>query len=444
MFDALTEKLQQTFKRLRNKGRLTEADVQEALREVRMALLAADVNFKVVKQFLAQVEAKAIGQDVLTSLTPAQAVIRIVRDELTALMGTSLERVRMASNPPTVIYLVGLQGSGKTTTAAKLARMLVHQGRQPLLVAADVYRPAAVEQLTALGAQIKVPVAYETGRDPVALAELGIARSRQLARDVVIIDTAGRLHVDDTLMEELTRMQARVPGHETLLVVDAMTGQDAVRVAGTFNHKLPLTGVILTKLDGDSRGGAALSIRSVTGLPVKLIGSGEKVDALEPFNPDRMASRILGMGDVLSLIEKAESTMDREGTAELAKKIGHAEFTLEDFKNMLAQVKKMGPLSKLVDMMPAMPGMTKPKGAIDDRSVVRTEAILSSMTRQELRRPDVLDGSRRRRIARGSGTTVQEVNRLLRQYEEMRKVMRQMKGTKGKRGMPKMPFPPLG
>lgn len=443
MFDALTEKLQATFKRLRSKGRLTEADVREALREVRLALLEADVNFKVVKQFLGQVETKAVGQDILASLTPAQGVIRVVRDELTALMGSNAERIHMASNPPTVIYLVGLQGSGKTTTSAKLAAFLRHQGRQPLLVAADVYRPAAVEQLKTLGEQIGVPVAYEAGLSPVDLVALGLAKSKQMARDVVIVDTAGRLHVDTELMDELARMQARLPGHETLLVVDAMTGQDAVRVASAFAEKLPLTGVVLTKLDGDARGGAALSIRAVTGLPIKLTGSGEKLDALEPFNPDRMASRILGMGDVLTLIEKAEEAMDQEDTAQLAKKLQRADFTLDDFQAMLAQVKKLGPLSKVMDMMPGMGGLAKMKGKIDDRSVVRVEAILNSMTRAERQRPDIIDGSRRRRIAKGSGTSVQEVNRLLRQFDEMRKMMRQMKNMKGKRRLPKMPFPPM-
>lgn len=440
MFDTLTEKLQATFKRMKNKGRLTEADVKEALREVRLALLEADVNFKVVKQFLGQVESRAVGQDILQSLTPDQGVFRIVRDELTALMGTSAERVKMASNPPTVIYMVGLQGSGKTTSSAKLAKMLHHQGRQPLLVAADVYRPAAVDQLMALGKQIDLPVVYQAGLNPVQLVELGLQKSKQLARDVLIVDTAGRLHVDEQLMDELSRMQRALAAHETLLVVDAMTGQDAVRVAEAFKERLPLTGVVLTKLDGDARGGAALSIRAVTGLPIKLIGSGEKVEALETFNPDRMASRILGRGDILSLIEKAEQSINREDTEELTQKMMRADFTLEDFQSMLAQVKKLGPLSKVVEMLPGMG--SKIKGQVNDNKVVRTEAILNSMTIKERRRPDTIDGSRRRRIARGSGTSVQEVNILLKQFEEMRKMMRQMKGMKGKKRLPKMPFPP--
>ncbi|AEJ39420.1 signal recognition particle protein [Sulfobacillus acidophilus TPY] len=444
MFDALTEKLQNTFKKMRSKGRLTEADVREALREVRLALLEADVNFKVVKEFLTRVEERAVGQDILKSLTPAQSVIRIVNDELTTLMGSTHERVRLASNPPTVIYLVGLQGAGKTTAAAKLARYFKQQGRQPLLVAADVYRPAAVDQLETLGQQIGVPVAHEPGADPVRLAQLGMERSKKLARDIVIIDTAGRLHVDEALMTELARMQEAVPAHETLLVVDAMTGQDAVRVATAFHERLPLTGVILTKLDGDARGGAALSIRQVTGLPIKLVGTGEKLDALEPFNPDRMASRILGMGDIQTLIEKAEQNLDQEDTKELAKKIGRADFTLDDFQAMLNQVKKLGPLSKIMEMMPGMGQLAKVKGQIDDRSVVRVEAILNSMTKKERQRPEIIDGSRRLRIARGSGTSVQEVNRLLKQFEEMRKLMRQMKGKPGKSRLGRMPFPPLG
>lgn len=444
MFDALTEKLQQTFKRMRSKGRLTEADVKEALREVRLALLEADVNFKVVKEFLARVEERAVGQDILQSLTPDQGVIRIVRDELVQLMGGSQDRVRMASNPPTVIYMVGLQGAGKTTASAKLARMLRHQGRQPLLVAADIYRPAAIDQLKVLADKIQVPVVTEPDRTPVQLVELGMAMSKRLAKDVIIVDTAGRLHVDDALMAELEDMNRRVPAHEMLLVVDAMTGQDAVRTASAFKERLPLSGVIMTKLDGDARGGAALSIREVTSLPIKLVGSGEKLEDLEPFAPDRMASRILGMGDILSLIEKAEATMDQGDTAVLAEKIQKAEFTLNDFLAMLGQVKKLGPLSKVMEMLPGMNGqMAKVKDKVDDRSLLRVEAIIQSMTLKERERPDILDGSRRLRIARGSGTSVQEVNRLMKQFEEIKKLMRQTKGKKGRR-MGRMPFPPLG
>ncbi len=444
MFDALTEKLQQTFKRMRSKGRLTEADVKEALREVRLALLEADVNFKVVKEFLTRVEERAVGQDVLQSLTPDQGVIRIVRDELVQLMGGSQDRVRMASNPPTVIYMVGLQGAGKTTASAKLARMLRHQGRQPLLVAADIYRPAAIDQLKVLAEKIQVPVVTEPDRTPVQLVELGMASSKRLAKDVIIVDTAGRLHVDDALMAELEDMNRRVPAHEMLLVVDAMTGQDAVRTASAFKERLPLTGVIMTKLDGDARGGAALSIREVTNLPIKLVGSGEKLEDLEPFAPDRMASRILGMGDILSLIEKAEATMDQGDTAALAEKIQKADFTLNDFLAMLGQVKKLGPLSKVMEMLPGMSGqMAKVKDKVDDRSLLRVEAIIQSMTLKERERPDILDGSRRLRIARGSGTSVQEVNRLMKQFDEIKKLMRQTKGKKGRR-MGRMPFPPMG
>jgi len=444
MFDSLSEKLEAAFRRLRRKGVLSEADVREAVREVRLALLEADVNYKVVKEFLAKVEARAVGQEILASLTPDQEVVRVVRDELSELMGRQPARVTMASNPPTVIYLVGLQGSGKTTTAAKLARMLKDQGRLPLLVAADIYRPAAVDQLRTLASQLDVPVYYSEGANPVELAVQGVAQSRKLARDVLIIDTAGRLHIDEGLMAELEAMEKKVPAHETLLVVDAMTGQDAVRVTESFRQRLPLTGVVLTKLDGDARGGAALSIRAVTGLPIKLITTGEKLDALEAFQPERMASRILGMGDVLSLIEKAELSLDRAETEDLAKRVESGDFSLEEFRAMLQQVKRLGPLSKVMEMIPGMGAMGKLKNQVDDKSLVRVEAILSSMTPLERRRPKVLDGSRRLRIARGSGTTVQEVNRLLKQFQEMQKVMRQVKGMrKGKRGMPKLPFPPM-
>ncbi|MCL5116588.1 MAG: signal recognition particle protein, partial [Firmicutes bacterium] len=340
--------------------------------------------------------------------------------------------------------LDGLQGAGKTTASAKLARMLRHQGRQPLLVAADIYRPAAIDQLKVLGEKIQVPVVTEAGKTPVQLAELGMAMSKRMAKDVIIIDTAGRLHVDDALMGELEEMNRRVPAHEMLLVVDAMTGQDAVRVASAFTERLPLTGVIMTKLDGDARGGAALSIREVTELPIKLVGSGEKIEDLEPFAPDRMAQRILGMGDIMTLIEKAEAAMDREDTQVLAEKITKADFTLDDFRAMIEQVKKLGPLSKVMEMMPGMGQMAKLKNKVDDRSMVRVEAILNSMTNKERQRPDIIDGSRRLRIARGSGTTVMEVNRLIKQFDEVKKMMKQMKGKKGRGRMPRMPFPPLG
>ncbi|MBX5466228.1 MAG: signal recognition particle protein [Firmicutes bacterium] len=444
MFEALTEKLQATFRRLRSRGRLTEADVREALRDVRMALLEADVNFKVVKDFLARVEARAVGQEVLASLTPEQEVIRAVRDELIALLGERPERLKLAATPPTVIYLVGLQGSGKTTTAAKVARWLVNQGHRPLLVAADVTRPAAVDQLQRLAQTIGVAVWSQPESPAVEVVRGAYQRSRQVAADVIVVDTAGRLHIDPALMEELRRMEAVLPAHERLLVVDAMTGQDAVRVAETFAQAVPLTGFVLTKLDGDARGGAALSIRAVTGLPVKFMATGEKLDALEVFQPDRLASRILGMGDVLSLIERAEAALDRQDSERLAQRLDAGDFTLEEFKALIAQVKRMGPLSKLVDLLPQMGPLQKVKGQIDDRSLVRVEAILNSMTRAELRRPDIINGSRRRRIALGSGTTVQEVNRLLRQYEEMRKLMRQWKGMKKRNAKaPRFPLPPF-
>jgi signal recognition particle subunit SRP54 len=443
VFESLTEKLQAAFSPLRKKGRLTEADVRAALREVRLALLEADVNFRVVKDFIAAVEPLAVGQDVLTSLTPAQQVIRIVRDQLVELLGGEGSRIRLASDPPTVIYLVGLQGSGKTTTAAKLARWFAREGRHPLLVAADTHRPAAQEQLITLGAQIDVPVYVEPGVGAVDLVARARGKARQSARDIVLVDTAGRLHIDEDLMRELEHMQAALPPHETLLVVDAMTGQDAVGVAEAFRARFPVTGLIMTKLDGDARGGAALSIRRVTGIPIKMVGVSEKLDGLEPFHPDRMASRILGMGDILSLIEKAEQAVDRDTTEALAGKLAQNTFTLDDFLESLRQIKKMGPLSQLLDMM-GLSGALKKGAAVDDRALVRVEAILSSMTRRERQQPQIIDGSRRRRIARGSGTTVQEVNRVLRQYEEMRKLTKQFGNNKRRRlprGMP--PWNPL-
>jgi signal recognition particle subunit SRP54 len=437
VFDALTERLQAALAPLRKKGRLTEKDVRDALREVRLALLEADVNFRVVKDFVARVETQAVGQAVMESLTPAQAVVRIVRDELVALLGGQTAPLRLASTPPTVIYLVGLQGSGKTTTAAKLARWFVRQGRHPLLVAADVHRPAAVEQLTQLGQQVGVPVHHEPGLDPPDLIAGAVAKSRQLARDIVIVDTAGRLHVDEALMRELEEMVRRLAPHEALLVVDAMTGQDAVTVAEAFAARLPLTGLVLTKLDGDARGGAALSIKATTGLPVKLVGVSEKLDGLEPFHPDRMASRILGMGDVLSLIEKAEAAIGEGPPPEMAERVERGDFTLDDYLQAIRQLKKMGPLSQLAELIPGLGSRLKAvRGELDDRALVRVEAILSSMTAKERRRPQIIDGSRRRRIARGSGTTVQDVNRVLKQYEEMRRIARMVANQK----RPKLPF----
>ncbi|MCY0884495.1 MAG: signal recognition particle protein [Firmicutes bacterium] len=440
MFEALTEKLEGIFKGLRRKGHLTAGDVQLALREVRLALLGADVNFRVVKAILDAVAEKAVGREVLESLSPAQEVLRVVRDELIAVMGGSMERVTLASQPPTVIYLVGLQGSGKTTSAAKLARMLVSQGHRPLLVAADVYRPAAVDQLQALAASLNLPVYTVPGADPVRIAGGAVAEAKRLARDVVVVDTAGRLHVDEALMAELEAMAGVLPPHETLLVVDAMTGQDAVRVAEAFQARIPLTGIVLTKMDGDARGGAALSLRYVTRVPIKLVGSGEKLDALEPFYPDRMAWRILGMGDVQTLIDQAEATFDREESERLAARIQEADFTLEEFRSMLLQVRKLGPLSRILEMLPGGAGLGKLKGQVDDRSLVRVQAIIDSMTRAERRRPEILNASRRRRIAMGSGTSVQEVNRLLKQFEDMKKMMKQMKQMEKKGRRWPLPF----
>jgi signal recognition particle subunit SRP54 len=429
IFASLAEKLQETFRRLKNKGRLTEEDVDEALREVRRALLGADVNFQVVKDFVASVKERAIGQDVLGSLTPAQQVIKIVRDEMAALMGGMQSKINMATKPPTIIMLVGLQGSGKTTTAAKLANVLRKQGRQPLLVAADVYRPAAIKQLQVLGRQLDIPV-FSAGdrQDPVDIARLAVEHARGTDRDVLILDTAGRLHVDDKLMGELEAIKARVHPHEIILVVDAMTGQVAVGVAGAFHGRLGLDGVILTKLDGDSRGGAALSIKAVTGCPVKFVGTGEKPDALEPFHPDRMADRVLGMGDVLSLVEKAQDALDAEKVAMLSKKIRNAEFNLEDFLEQLQEVKKMGPLQQLIGMLPGMGNVKKLKelGEIDDRELLYVEAVIRSMTPWERYHPHEINGSRRRRIARGSGTAIQDVNRILKQFEQTRKMIRQL------------------
>ncbi|ACA59189.1 signal recognition particle protein [Candidatus Desulforudis audaxviator] len=445
-FAGLSERLQETFKKLRGKGKLTEEDVNQALREVRLALLEADVNFKVVRNFVNVVRQRATGQDVMASLTPAQQVVKIVHEELTALMGGQNARLELAPKPPTVVMLVGLQGSGKTTTVAKLANLLKKQGRRPLLVAADVYRPAAIKQLQVLGGQIDVPVFSMGEQDPVSIAGAALESTRKGGQDVVIIDTAGRLHINEELMVELERIKAGVQPHEILLVVDAMTGQDAVTVAESFHQRLVLDGVILTKLDGDTRGGAALSVRAVTGCPIKFVGIGEKLDALEPFHPNRMADRILGMGDVLTLIEKAQAAFDASQAAEIRKKLKSADFNLDDFVAQLRQFKKMGPLDQIMGMIPGMDRMTKKmKGAMqfDEKELVVAEAIINSMTPWERRNPERIDGSRRRRIARGSGTNVQDVNRLLKQFDQTRKLFKQFsdweKGAK-KGGKRKFPF----
>ncbi len=429
MFASLAERLQETFKKLRGKGRLTESDVNEALREVRMALLEADVNFKVVKDFIARIKERAVGQELLASLNPAQHVIKIVHDELASLMGGSNSKINLAPKPPTVIMMVGLNGAGKTTTTAKLASLLRKQGRRPLMAAADVYRPAAVKQLEVLGKQLNVPVfTMDAGEDPVAIGVASVESAIMGARDIVIIDTAGRQEVNDELMAELETMKEAVSPHEILLVVDAMTGQAAVNVAETFNTRLGLDGVILTKLDGDTRGGAALSVRAVTGKPIKFAGVGEKLDALEQFHPDRMAERILGMGDMLTLIEKAQENFDTEQMAIMQKKIQNMEFTLDDFLDQLNQVKKLGPIDQILGMIPGLGGAKKLKDLqVDEKELVNVEAIIKSMTPAERTDPErVLNGSRKRRIASGSGTTVQEVNRLLKQFEQTRKMMKQL------------------
>jgi signal recognition particle subunit SRP54 len=442
-FESLTSRLQSVFQRLRGKGKLDEKEVTAALREVRLALLEADVNFRVVKDFAARVQERAIGQEVLQSLTPAQQVIKIVHQELTNLMGQTHSRIELAPKPPTVLMVVGLQGSGKTTTVVKLARYLQKQGRSPLLVAADIYRPAAIKQLTVLGEQISVPVfSMGQGTSPVDISRAAVRQAIAQGRDVVLIDTAGRLHIDEDLMQELEAIKAAVNPQEILLVVDAMTGQDAVQVAETFNARLSVAGVILTKLDGDTRGGAALSVRAVTGRPIKFIGVGEKLDALEQFHPERMASRVLGMGDMMTLIEKAESAFDAQQAREMEKKLRTNEFTLEDFLEQIKQMKKMGPLEEILGMIPGFNKMKQLKNLqVDEREMVKTEAMIKSMTVRERRDPGIIDGSRRRRIARGSGTRVQDVNRLLKQFEQTRKMIKQFVGKdKGKRRLPQMPF----
>jgi signal recognition particle subunit SRP54 len=444
-FEGLSDRLQDIFKKLRGKGKISEDDVKLAMREVRLALLEADVNYKVVKDFTARVKDRAVGQEVLQSITPGQQIVKIVYDEMTALMGGSESKLVLSSKPPTIIMAVGLQGAGKTTTMAKVARNFVKQGRRPLLVACDVYRPAAIKQLQVLGEQVGVPVFSMGQGDPVDIARGSLEYAGSNSRDVVIIDTAGRLHINEELMNELKNIKSSVQPHEILLVVDAMTGQDAVNVSESFNNELGLTGVILTKLDGDSRGGAALSVKAVTGCPIKYVGMGEKIDALEVFYPDRMASRILGMGDIVSLVEKAQVNFDEKKAREMEKKIRQQEYTLEDFMEQMQQVRSMGPLQDLLGMIPGMGKQVKElKGEIDENELVKVEAIIKSMTLEERRNSTILNGSRKKRIARGSGTRVQDVNRLLKQFEDSRKLMKQfadMTGKKGKKGMPPIKFP---
>jgi signal recognition particle subunit SRP54 len=435
VFTALSSRLEDVFRRLRSRGKLTEANIRDALREVRLALLEADVNYGVVKDFVERVREKAVGTAVLQSLTPGQQVVKIVHQELMSLMGDSQSKLNLASTPPTIVILVGLQGSGKTTTAAKLAMRLQKEGRRPFLIPADVYRPAAITQLKVLGQQISAPV-WDTNpaARPLDICRQAIAAARSRGYDVVIIDTAGRLHIDEGMMEELRGLRQELAPHETLFVADSMTGQDAVNTAKAFNDALALDGVILTKLDGDARGGAALSIWSVTGKPIKFVGTGEKIDALEVFHPERIASRILGMGDILSLIERAEEAISVEKAKELEKKLREETFTLEDFKEQLQQVRNMGSFDQILSMLPGIGGIKNLQ--VDEKEFVRIEAIINSMTPAERQNPPMIDGSRRRRIARGSGTQIQDVNRLLKQFAETRKLMKRFMqgGKKGKLG----------
>ena len=435
-FEGLSEKLNATFKRLRGKGRLTEADVKEAMREVRLALLEADVSYKVVKEFVATVTERSVGTDVLDSLTPAQQVVKIVNEELTKLMGGANAKLAMANNGPTVVMMVGLQGAGKTTTTAKLAGLMRRQyTKRPLLAACDVYRPAAIEQLKVVGGQMELPVFEQGQGDPVKIAENAIRHAREYGSDMVFLDTAGRLHVDENLMDELKRMKAAVRPNEILLVVDAMTGQDAVNAAAAFDEALGIDGVILTKLDGDARGGAALSIRATTGKPIEFVGTGEKLDMIEPFHPDRMASRILGMGDMLSFIEKAEAAYDEKQAAKLEEKLKKNRFTLQDYYEQLQQLRGMGDLSQLASMMPGQMGRQLQGAQIDEKQMAHTEAIILSMTPLERENPQILNASRKKRIAAGCGLEVVDVNRLLKQFDMMQQMVKQF--SKGR--MPSIP-----
>ena len=444
IFESLADRLQAAFKKLRSHGKLTEDDVTEAMREVRMALLEADVNFKVVKNFVQTVKERAVGQEILETLTPAQAVIQIVNEELTNLMGGTQSRIAISPHPPTIIMMAGLQGAGKTTSAGKLGLSFKKQGKRPLLVAADIYRPAAIKQLQVIGEKLDIPVyADEGNKDAVAIAKASLPYAQAHANDIIIIDTAGRLQIDERLMQELKDIKSSVSPHEILLVVDAMTGQEAVNVAESFHHDLGIDGVVLTKLDGDARGGAALSIKAVTGCPIKFVGMGEKLSVLEPFYPDRMASRILGMGDVLSLIEKAQTTFDMEEAKRMEKKLRKNEFTLDDFLAQMQQVKKLGSLDQILELIPGMGDIKKKLGDQDldlnGKEIRQIEAIITSMTPQERADISIINGSRRKRIASGSGTRVQDVNKLLKQFGEMKKMMKKMKKMqKGKKKLPSL------
>ena len=433
-FDNLSDKLADVFKKLRSRGKLSESDVKSAMREVRLALLEADVNYKVAKDFTNDLTEKCIGEKVLESLTAPQMVVKIVKDELTNLMGSEQVRLKTSSKIPTIIMLCGLQGSGKTTHAAKLAKFLKAQGHRPMLVGCDIYRPAAIDQLKVLGESIKVPVFEKGTQAPQKTALEAVKMARDYGNDFVILDTAGRLHIDEVLMEELSTITKTVDVNNILLVVDSMVGQDAVNIAKAFNDQLEIDGIILTKLDGDTRGGAALSLRAVTGKPIMFTGVGEKIDDLDEFHPDRMASRILGMGDVLSLIEKVENEIDQKQAEETAKRLAENKFDMNDLLDQFRQIKKMGSLKSILSMMPGMEKQLKDVD-IDDRQMLRIEAIITSMTKKERIKPDIINASRRKRIAAGSGTSVEEVNRLLRQYEQMKKMFKQLNSKKGKRGM---------
>jgi signal recognition particle subunit SRP54 len=439
MFDSISEKLESIFKKLKGKGLIGDEDIDAALKEVRLALLEADVNFKVVKDFIQRIREKAHGKQVLDSLTPGQQVVKIVHEELCSLLGSSNARITLSPNPPTIIMMVGLHGSGKTTTSAKLARIFKKEGRRPLLVACDLQRPAAIDQLITLGSQIDIPVysAKET-RDPITVISEALKKAKTGAYDVMIVDTAGRLHVDDSLMAELKSIKNVLDPKETLFIADAMTGQDAVNIARQFNEQIGIDGIILTKMDGDARGGAALSIREITQKPIKFIGSGEKIDMLEPFHPDRIASRILGMGDILSLIEQAQKSFDQKEAESLQKRILENTFTFDDLKEQLKKIRNMGPLESILGMIP---GMNKVKDMqVDEREFVKIEAIISSMTKKERANHNILNGSRRKRIALGSGTTVAEVNRVIKQYVELKKMLKMFRGKKNLRLPRSLPF----
>ncbi len=444
MFQSLTDKLANAFKKFKNKGKLTESDVREGMREVKLALLEADVNFKVVREFVKSVTERAIGAEVLESLLPAQQIIKIVNEELVKLMGGEEGKIEISSKPPTVVMMVGLQGAGKTTHSGKIAALYKKKGKNPLLVACDVYRPAAIKQLEIVGEQLSIPVfSMGSSISPVEIAKAGVEHARKNGYDLVFIDTAGRLHIDEELMDELKNIKSATSPTEVLLVVDAMTGQDAVNVAESFNELLDITGVVLTKMDGDTRGGAALSVKFITGKPIKFVGTGEKLDTIEVFHPDRMASRILGMGDVLSLIEKAEEAFDQKKAEELEKKMREATFTLDDFLDQLRQLKKMGNLEQILGMLPGVKAGSLKDLSVDEKQMARTEAIVLSMTPAERHNPSILNGSRRKRIAMGSGCSVEEVNRLIKQFDQMKKMMKQFSSPskmKGMFGRMKIPF----